>query len=395
MSRQLHGKSAEWRFDAAARVAARLLPLFAACALALSGCAHFSKDSGPSSAASAQAQAAEEAKPPMQRGEEADARGDYAAAAAFYRKAHDADPAALDPLYHLGAAQVAGRDYTGAYETYHQAQTLSADDPEAAFRLGELMLMRGSPQAAIDQFTIALRSRKVDPALYSAIGVAYSMMGKYDLAIGDYRLGLKIAPDHMGLRNNLGLAQFLAGDYDGAVKTLSDLVALPDAKPRYRQNLAFIYAIHGDYEQARAVAGHDVDLASLKSDLDLYRNGQKINQQGGESKAINQELMGIHFSGKPMAVAPATAAVGTQTSQIRAQPSRAHPARAQPGRIRPNRDLSLGPGRQAPEPDADQKPLIYPSFHRLLTRVGQNHHRFVPHAGEGSAPDQDGAGRLA
>lgn len=316
MSRRIHGKATERHFGAAALVAARLLPLLAACALALSGCAHAPKGAGDSAAA--QAQAAEEAKPPMQRGEEADARGDYAAAAGFYRKAHDADPAALDPLYHLGAAQVAGRDYTGAYETYHQIQTLSADDAEAAFRLGELMLMRGSPQAAIDQFDIALRSRKVDPALYSAIGVAYSMMGKYDKAIGDYTLGLKIAPDHMGLRNNLGLAQFLAGDYDGAVKTLSALVAMPGAKPRYRENLAFVYAIHGDYAHAREVAGPDVDLAALKSDLDLYRNGQKINQQGSESQAIDQELMGIHFAGNPAVASTAApaAAPATQTSQI-------------------------------------------------------------------------------
>ncbi len=324
MSRQLQGNGMERHFGEAAWIAARLLPLFAACAVALSGCAHAPK----TSEASAAALAAEEAKPPMQRGEEADSRGDYAAAAGFYRKAHDADPAALDPLYRLGAAQVAGRDYTGAYETYHQIQTLAADDPEAAFRLGELMLMRGSPQAALDQFDIALRTRKVDPMLYSAIGVAYSMMGKYDKAIGDYRLGLKIAPDHMGLRNNLGLAQFLAGDYDGAVKTLSDLVALPDAKPRYRQNLAFIYAIHGDYEQARAVAGHDVDLASLKSDLDLYRNGQKTNQQGGESQAINQELMGIHFSGNPATARAAP--VSAQTSQI--GPGQTGPGQAESGR---------------------------------------------------------------
>jgi len=324
--RQLQCNGRERNFGSAAWVAARLLPLFAACALALSGCAHAPK----TSEASAAALAAEDAKPPMQRGEEADARGDYAAAAGFYRKAHEADPAALGPLYRLGAAQVAGRDYTGAYETYHQIQTLSADDAEAAFRLGELMLMRGSPQAALDQFDIALRTRKVDPALYSAIGVAYSMMGKYDKAIGDYRLGLKIAPDHMGLRNNLGLAQFLAGDYEGAVKTLSDLVALPDAKPRYRQNLAFIYAIHGDYEQARAVAGHDVDLASLKSDLDLYRNGQKTNQQGGESQAINQELMGIHFADKPATAQAAQApAPGAQTSEI-------GPGQTGPGQAGPN-----------------------------------------------------------
>src|SRR5208282_1859970 len=97
--------------------------------------------------------------------------------------------------------------------------------------------------------------------------------------------------------------------------------------PRYRQNLAFIYAIHGDYEHARAVAGHDVDLASLKSDLDLYRTGQKTNQQGSESQAINQELMGIHFSGNPTAAA---AAVGTQTSQI--GPSQIGPGQAEPSR---------------------------------------------------------------
>ena len=331
MSSQFRGPSAGRVFGTGARGGLPLLPLLAACILALSGCAHFSKDTGPSAAANAQLQAqtkaAEEAKPPLQRGEEAAARGDYAAAIAFYRKAHNDNPGMLAPLLHLGGAQVAIGDYTDAYESYRQAQALSADDPEAAFRLGELMLMDHSPQAAIDQFNIALKSRKNDPALYSALGVAYSVTGKYDLAIRTDQAGLSIAPDHMGLKNNLGLAQFLAGDYDGAVKTLSDLAANPAAKPRYRQNLAFIYAVHGDYPHAREIAGHDVDLAALKSELDLYRADQQANQPGDDTRAAAQVLMGIHFSGDP-GTAPApiqntnsAAPAGPQTSQAPAQPA--------------------------------------------------------------------------
>jgi Flp pilus assembly protein TadD len=276
-------------------ITARLLPVLMAATLALSGCAGspFSHKSDDAVKPAPVQQAADSNEPALARGDDAVTRGDFAAAAAFYQSAHDADLKSPEPLRRLGAAEFALGQYTEAYETYHTLQVLLPNDADAAFRMGELMLMRGSPQAAIDQFGIALATRKDDPALYSVVGVADSMMGKYDLAVRSYQAGLKLVPDHQGLRNNLGLAQFLAGDSKAAIRTFTDLVALPDAKPRYRQNLAFIYAMNGDMEKARAIAGKDVDLATLDSDLKNFRAQQKP-----DSVVIGDDrtMMGVHLS---------------------------------------------------------------------------------------------------
>jgi Flp pilus assembly protein TadD len=293
--------------------ACRILALLTACALALSGCGTFGAGTknGPQAEAEQSAKqrstevekALENAKPPMQRGDEAMARGDYETAVRFYRLAHDQNPDAVAPLLKTGEAAIKAGSYTLAYQAFHLAQVKDSANADAAFRLGELMLMRGSPQAALDQFAIARKSRPDDPSLLSATGVAYSAMGKYSLAIKSYRAGLKIAPDHMGLRNNLGMAQFLSGDFDGAVATLSALVAMPNSQPRYRRNLAFVYAVHGEMDKARQIAASAGDRAALDSDLAAYKQVAANPGQGAD-----RALMGIHFAAEAAKPALANAA---------------------------------------------------------------------------------------
>ena len=316
------------------RISPCLCAVFAAATLALSGCGSSPfarKSDAPTVTAAQQAadaaqRAAEEKKPALTRGDDAVTRGDFAAAAVFYRSAQEADPKAQAPLRRLGAAEFALGQYTEAYETYHALQEIVPDDSEAAFRMGELVLMRGSPQAAIDQFTIALSTRKDDPALYSVVGVAYSMMGKYDLAVRSYQAGLKLVPDHQGLRNNLGLAQFLAGDSKAAIQTFTDLVALPDSKLRYRQNLAFIYAVNGDMAKAREIAGKDVDIATLDSDLKNFRAQQKPD---GVVIGDDRTMMGIHLSRDTAAQTLTATVAADQQRQVAADAAAAEAARAQ------------------------------------------------------------------
>jgi len=316
------------------RISPCLCAVFAAATLALSGCSSspFARKSDAPTVTAAQQvadaaqRAAEEKKPALARGDDAVTRGDFAAAAAFYRSAQEADPKAQAPLRRLGAAELALGQYTEAYETYHALQEIVPDDSEAAFRMGELVLMRGSPQAAIDQFTIALSTRKDDPALYSVVGVAYSMMGKYDLAVRSYQAGLKLVPDHQGLRNNLGLAQFLAGDSKAAIQTFTDLVALPDSKLRYRQNLAFIYAVNGDMAKAREIAGKDVDIATLDSDLKNFRAQQKPD---GVVIGDDRTMMGIHLSRDAAAQTLTATVAADQQRQVAADAAAAEAARAQ------------------------------------------------------------------
>jgi hypothetical protein len=152
------------------------------------------------------------------------------------------------------------------------------------------------------------------------------MMGKYDLAVRSYQAGLKLVPDHQGLRNNLGLAQFLAGDSKAAIQTFTDLVALPDSKLRYRQNLAFIYAVNGDMAKAREIAGKDVDIATLDSDLKNFRAQQKPD---GVVIGDDRTMMGIHLSRDAAAQTLTATVAADQQRQVAADAAAAEAARAQ------------------------------------------------------------------
>ncbi|MGH6975961.1 MAG: tetratricopeptide repeat protein, partial [Stellaceae bacterium] len=99
--------------------------LTAACALALSGCASVGDKEAATVEKIAAAQAevmhkeADASKSALERGDEAVAKSDNAAAAAFYRQAHSDDPSAPAPLLRLGQVDIALGQYTQAYEAYH------------------------------------------------------------------------------------------------------------------------------------------------------------------------------------------------------------------------------------------------------------------------------------
>jgi Flp pilus assembly protein TadD len=231
---------------------------------------------------------------PLRLGDGARSSGDFAGAAVYYRRAHDAAPQALDPLLRLGAVLVDLKAYAEALDAYRAAATLAPGDTDIAYRLGGVYLVLEQPQAALEQFRGALATRDTDPLLYNALGVTQSILGQIEPAQASYKAGLRIAPTHLGLRNNLGLSQMLAGDYAAAVATLEALVALPGATARHRQNLALAYALKGDADKAMAVARIDLDEAAAASTLAYYRSLATMDQHG---RALDgATLLGVHFS---------------------------------------------------------------------------------------------------
>ena len=292
-----------------------LLPLLGALALTVGGCT-LAQTQAFQPGASAAAAAVPAFGSPLQKGDAARSRGDFAAAAAYYRSAHQADPKALQPAMRLAESLLTLKDYAAAAAAYGDAATLAPKNAEAHWRLGELLLLDNKPADAVEQLKTALTLRPGDARLYNAIGVAYGLMGRYDLAKSNFTAGLRIAPDHIPLRDNLGLTQFLAGDFAGATTTLSAVAKLPQAV-RSRQNLAMIYALHGDMEKARETARHDLDPAAVEAELAYYRTlaakGPAVLAKEGAA------LFGVHFSAD---------AGGARNAQVAARPSPPAPAGA-------------------------------------------------------------------
>jgi septal ring factor EnvC (AmiA/AmiB activator) len=149
-------------------------------------------------------------------------------------------------------------------------------------------------------------------------------------------------------------------------------VALPDSKPRYRENLAFIYAVNGNMEKARDIAGKDVDLATLDSDLKNFRAQQKP-----ESVIVGDDrtMMGVHPSltaaaqsltatvaadrqrATEIAAAEAAKAAAAEAAQAAAQAA-AQEAAAQAEAAQPTAapQISAASGLSAPTPTESEMP---------------------------------------
>ncbi len=206
----------------------------------------------------------------MRAGEASRQRGEYAAAAAFYKRAQDADPKSVEPLIGLGEALAAGGVGREAAESFRRALAIDEKNTRALRGLGNALIAQDQADLAIDQFQKALAIDPRDYRAYSGLGVAYDSLAEHDKAQEYYYAGLEIAPNDTVLRNNLGLSLAFAGHYKGAIEILRPLALRPGATARDRQNLALVYGLSGDVEQAKKFSRLDMDSKEVERNLSYY-----------------------------------------------------------------------------------------------------------------------------
>jgi Flp pilus assembly protein TadD len=197
-------------------------------------------------------------------------RGDYGAAAAFYRRAHDAAPKDVEPLIGLGESMVAAGLARESAEAFRKALVIDGKNGAALRGLGNSLIAQDQADLAIEQFEKAVAVDPKDYRAYSGLGVAYDSMAEHIKAQEYYYAGLQIAPDDTTLRNNLGLSLAFAGHYKGAIEILRPLALRPGAVARDRQNLALAYGLSGDVEQAKKFARLDMDSREVERNLSYY-----------------------------------------------------------------------------------------------------------------------------
>lgn len=206
----------------------------------------------------------------MRAGEASRKRGDYTAAAAFYRRAQNADPDAVEPLVGMGESLAAGGAAREAAQAFRQALALKENEPRALRGLGNALIAQDQADLAIEQFEKALGINPRDYRAYNGLGVAYDSQAEHTKAQEYYYAGLEIAPDDVSLRNNLGLSLAFAGHYKGAIEILRPLALRPGATARDRQNLALAYGLSGDVAQAKKFARLDMDSREVERNLSYY-----------------------------------------------------------------------------------------------------------------------------
>jgi len=243
---------------------------FSVAALALSGLVACASDDGARSERDKDVTGKEVDAALMRAGEASRQRGDYAAAAAFFKRAENAEPKSIEALNGLGESLAAGGAGREAADAFRKALVIDEKNARALRGLGNALIAQDQADLAIEQFEKALAIDPRDYRAYSGLGVAYDSLANHDKAQEFYYAGLEIAPNDTVLRNNLGLSLAFAGHYKGAIEILRPLALRPGATARDRQNLALVYGLSGDIEQAKKFSRLDMDSKEVERNLSYY-----------------------------------------------------------------------------------------------------------------------------
>lgn len=209
-------------------------------------------------------------------GDHTSASGDVPTAIALYRRAHEAAPDDPGILLKLGSALArvgAAEEAAGAYRA---AVRLSPTDREALRGLGNAEIALGRPAEALAWLEAALALGDSAEARNS-LGVALDLQGRHTEAQQHYLQGLALKPYDVDLASNYALSLALVGRDDEAVARQRDVAASPSATPRHRLNLALALGLAGRMDEAAAVAGGDLDPATLTALIRQYSRLRNAN----------------------------------------------------------------------------------------------------------------------
>lgn len=147
-------------------------------------------------------------------------QGRPTAAKAVLRGTLHIDSTHADTWAHLGALQLAAKDFTSARQHLERAVQLNAYHTKAHFDLANCLMRLGEKQsgremlrrfemlrsldADIAKYREAIRHDPTDPALYQALGRLYARRGEADKAIQRYRQAIARDAELAAVHNNLG-----------------------------------------------------------------------------------------------------------------------------------------------------------------------------------------------
>lgn len=206
-----------------------------------------------------------------------------------FTKAIEIKPDEASVLDNLGSALLQKGNLDEAIVLYQKALELKPAQASIHYNLANALLARGEVDQAIAEYesTLAINPNHTDAQ--NNLGAVLFQRGKLEQAIDHYQKALEVNPQDVRAEANLAWA--LATSPQSAVrKTLSLKLAVDanqatgGANPRILRILAAAYAQNGEFSEAVETEQRAVQLAteqnnfgladSLRSELDLYRNGQ-------------------------------------------------------------------------------------------------------------------------
>ncbi len=129
------------------------------------------------------------------------ARGEAEKAAAYFNRAHAADPQNALAIKNLGASLFKIKKFREAIPFLRKTLEITPEDKETLFSLGNAYLEGGQSEMAVKIFTHLRADPKVGPSAALLSGTVHLNTKAYDKAIADLEVGLR----HEGLRPEVSL----------------------------------------------------------------------------------------------------------------------------------------------------------------------------------------------
>ena len=106
------------------------------------------------------------------------------------------------------------KDFKGALDLYHSAETEMPESPELKYNIASAMHQEGSYQDAIKEYEGAIKTTDVnlEAQAHYNMGNTYFKLKDYQKAIGSYEESLKLNPKDMDAKFNLELTRKLLKD---------------------------------------------------------------------------------------------------------------------------------------------------------------------------------------
>ena len=171
------------------------------------------------------------------RGVRALESGDFAAAAAYFRKAVDVDTKNPALRHKLGTALSLMGDAPGAMEQFRETVRQSPRFSQAHYSLGVLLAAEDRYQEAVEHFATAVRYEPNYVEARLQLAETLGRSGQFEKALAQYRQVLTIDPRSADAR--FGSAMALAGlrRYAEAQAALSEGARLAPDQPRFAEAL--------------------------------------------------------------------------------------------------------------------------------------------------------------
>ncbi len=220
----------------------------------------------------------------LRRGNRALAAGRYEDAAGFYRRAVEADPAAVEARRNLAQALVQSGQVQEAVRVLREAIEVAADNPWLHHDLGTSYLALGQRDRAIQSFQ---QSVEISPDVKVAqfnLGNALAQAERWEEAVGPLEALLKLDPGEARARYLLAMAQHKTGKTNDAIRRFQGLIAAEPDNLLYREGLATVYVesrrlplAMRAFEAALSLDLEATDRARLSSQLAelAWKRGQK------------------------------------------------------------------------------------------------------------------------